>query len=80
MTATRTSARILSAGTRIAVSEHQSSIEDQFEFLQARWINDASRPKSPGGSDMLIGQNAATAGGVARVSSAYLRPDVRGSS
>jgi Dyp-type peroxidase family len=44
----------------------QSSIEDQFEFLQARWINDASRPKMPGGNDMLVGQNTATPDGVRR--------------
>ena len=44
----------------------QSSIEDQFEFLQARWINDDSRPKMPGGNDMIVGQNAATADGVRR--------------
>jgi hypothetical protein len=36
----------------------QSSIEEQFEFLVARWMNDPSRPKTPGGHDMLIGQNA----------------------
>jgi Dyp-type peroxidase family len=36
----------------------QSSIEGQFEFLQARWANDPSRPKMPGGNDMIIGQNA----------------------
>jgi deferrochelatase/peroxidase EfeB len=36
----------------------QSSIEQQFEFLMARWINDPGRPKMPGGHDMLIGQNA----------------------
>lgn len=35
----------------------QSSIEDQFEFLQARWMNDPSRPKMPGGHDVFIGQN-----------------------
>jgi Dyp-type peroxidase family len=35
----------------------QASIESQFEFLMARWINDPSRPKMPGGHDMLIGQN-----------------------
>ena len=38
----------------------QSSIEDQFEFLATRWVNDVARPKLPGGSDMLIGQNAST--------------------
>ena len=43
----------------------QSSIEDQFEFLSARWINDDARPKA-GGNDMLVGQNAAAPGGVRR--------------
>ena len=37
----------------------QASIEDQFEFLTARWMGDPSRPKTPGGHDMLVGQNAA---------------------
>jgi deferrochelatase/peroxidase EfeB len=37
----------------------QASIEDQFEFLTARWMNDPSRPKSPGGHDILLGQNSA---------------------
>jgi Dyp-type peroxidase family len=44
----------------------QSSIEDQFEFLQARWANNPARPRGPGGHDMIIGQNAATADGVRR--------------
>jgi Dyp-type peroxidase family len=44
----------------------QASIEDQFEFLQARWINNRSRPRGPGGHDMIVGQNAATADGVRR--------------
>jgi Dyp-type peroxidase family len=44
----------------------QSSIDQQFEFLQARWINDSSRPKAPSGNDMLVGQNAPTADGVRR--------------
>ena len=35
----------------------QSSIEDQFEFLVARWVNDPTRPKMPGGRDILLGQN-----------------------
>ncbi len=35
----------------------QASIEDQFEFLQARWINSASRPRGPGGDDLLVGQS-----------------------
>ncbi|MFO0820871.1 MAG: Dyp-type peroxidase [Pirellulales bacterium] len=37
----------------------QASIEDQFEFLSARWMNDPSRPKEPGGHDILLGQNSA---------------------
>ena len=35
----------------------QASIVDQFEFLQSRWINDETRPKMPGGNDMIVGQN-----------------------
>jgi deferrochelatase/peroxidase EfeB len=35
----------------------QASIEDQFEFLVARWMGDPSRPKMPGGHDVLVGQN-----------------------
>jgi hypothetical protein len=37
----------------------QSSIEDQFEFLCTRWMGDPSRPKMPGGHDLLVGQNNA---------------------
>jgi Dyp-type peroxidase family len=44
----------------------QASIEDQFEFLQARWINSRSRPRGPGGNDMLVGQNVANADGERR--------------
>lgn len=44
----------------------QSSIEDQFEFLQTRWINNGSRPRGPGGHDMIVGQNAATPDGTRR--------------
>jgi Dyp-type peroxidase family len=44
----------------------QSSIEEQFEFLQARWMNDENRPKAPSGNDMIVGQNAATADGTRR--------------
>jgi Dyp-type peroxidase family len=36
----------------------QSSIESQFEFLTARWMGDPTRPKTPSGHDVLIGQNA----------------------
>jgi Dyp-type peroxidase family len=35
----------------------QASIDDQFEFLTGRWMNDHDRPKAPAGHDMLIGQN-----------------------
>jgi Dyp-type peroxidase family len=38
----------------------QASIEDQFEFLVARWMGDPSRPKMPGGHDILVGQNDAS--------------------
>jgi len=41
----------------------QVSIEDQFEFLMCRWMGDASRPKTPGGHDMLAGQNSAVGEG-----------------
>jgi Dyp-type peroxidase family len=44
----------------------QASIERQFEFLQARWANDPSRPKMPGGNDMVIGQNAVARDGIRR--------------
>jgi Dyp-type peroxidase family len=44
----------------------QASIADQFEFLCARWVNDATRPKTPGGNDMLIGQNAPASDGIRR--------------
>jgi Dyp-type peroxidase family len=37
----------------------QSSIENHFEFLCSRWVNDPTRPKSPGGHDLIIGQNGA---------------------
>ncbi|WP_346825106.1 Dyp-type peroxidase (plasmid) [Ralstonia solanacearum] len=46
----------------------QTSLEEQFEFLQARWINDDTRPKMPGGHDMIVGQNGATERGVRRCS------------
>jgi Dyp-type peroxidase family len=44
----------------------QSSIEEQFEFLQSRWMNDDARPKTPGGHDMIVGQNGATPDGIRR--------------
>lgn len=37
----------------------QASIEEQFEFLVSRWMGDPSRPKMPGGHDLLVGQNDA---------------------
>lgn len=44
----------------------QTSIEEQFEFLQARWMNDGARPKAPSGNDMIVGQNQAALDGVRR--------------
>jgi Dyp-type peroxidase family len=44
----------------------QTSIEEQFEFLQARWMNDESRPKAPSGNDMIVGQNEAAREGKRR--------------
>ena len=41
----------------------QASIEDQFEFLQSSWMNDDSRPKMPGGNDMIVGQNTPAVNG-----------------
>ena len=46
----------------------QTSIEEQFEFLQTRWMNDAIRPRAPSGNDMIVGQNAAAKGGVRKCS------------
>jgi Dyp-type peroxidase family len=43
----------------------QASIEDQFEFLQ-RWMSNPSRPRGPGGHDMLASHNASTADGMRR--------------
>jgi Dyp-type peroxidase family len=37
----------------------QASIEEQFEFLVTRWMGDPSRPKSPAGHDIFVGQNDA---------------------
>ena len=37
----------------------QASIEDQFEFLMARWMGDPSRPRALSGHDMFVGQNDA---------------------
>ncbi len=36
---------------------YQASIEDQFEFLCNGWMGSSMRPRSPGGFDMMIGQN-----------------------
>jgi Dyp-type peroxidase family len=36
---------------------YQTSIEDQFEFLNNRWMSNRFAPKSPGGDDLVIGQN-----------------------
>ncbi|WP_067451852.1 Dyp-type peroxidase [Actinomadura macra] len=36
---------------------YQSSISDQFEFLNARWMGSPTAPRSPSGHDMFIGQN-----------------------
>lgn len=36
---------------------YQSSIADQFEFLNSVWMGDPIAPRSPGGFDMVIGQN-----------------------
>jgi Dyp-type peroxidase family len=44
----------------------QSSIEEQFEFLQSRWMNDENRPKAPSGNDMIVGQNTPAADGLRR--------------
>jgi deferrochelatase/peroxidase EfeB len=36
---------------------YQTSIERQFEFLNNRWMGSPTNPRSPGGHDMLVGQN-----------------------
>jgi Dyp-type peroxidase family len=36
---------------------YQASIVDQFEFLNSSWMGDPIAPRSPGGHDMIIGQN-----------------------
>jgi Dyp-type peroxidase family len=45
---------------------YQTSIRDQFEFLSSAWSNNAKRPRSPSGFDMIIGQNARPGAGRAR--------------
>ncbi len=36
---------------------YQTSIVDQFEFLNSRWMNSSVNPRSPSGHDLLVGQN-----------------------
>jgi Dyp-type peroxidase family len=36
---------------------YQASIEDQFEFVSRSWMNSPTNPRSPGGHDLLVGQN-----------------------
>ena len=36
---------------------YQASIADQFEFLCNDWLGSPTNPRSPGGFDMMIGQN-----------------------
>lgn len=36
---------------------YQASIVDQFEFLCSAWMGDPIAPRSPGGFDLVIGQN-----------------------
>lgn len=38
----------------------QASIEEQFEFLQARWMNDDRRPRAPSGHDLVGGRRPAS--------------------
>jgi Dyp-type peroxidase family len=45
---------------------YQTSIAGQFEFLSAAWANSSKRPRSPGGFDMVIGQNGRPGAGRAR--------------
>lgn len=49
----------------------QASIEGQFEFLQARWLNDPSRPRMPGGHDFLVGQPSIAGGSDVRQCSIF---------
>lgn len=44
---------------------YQASIEEQFEFISNRWMNEAKRP-APGGHDMLVGQNGVVGQGRVR--------------
>jgi Dyp-type peroxidase family len=52
---------------------YQTSIADQFEFLSSVWVNSAKRPRSPGGFDMIIGQNGRPGAGRARSASIFGR-------
>jgi Dyp-type peroxidase family len=36
---------------------YQTSITDQFEFLNTAWMGDPVAPRAPSGHDMLVGQN-----------------------
>jgi Dyp-type peroxidase family len=37
---------------------YQTSIRDQFEFLNTSWMGDPTNPRAPSGHDLPIGQNA----------------------
>ncbi len=43
---------------------YQTSIEEQFAFLQTNWANDLSNPNGSGGHDPIIGQGDRSTGGV----------------
>lgn len=47
---------------------YQTSIEDQFEFLNTRWMGSRTNPRSPGGHDMIVGQNGQPGEGRTRTS------------
>ena len=46
---------------------YQTSIENQFEFLNTRWMGSRVNPRSPGGHDMVVGQNGHPGEGRRRV-------------
>ncbi|MFI0482945.1 Dyp-type peroxidase [Actinomadura sp. 9N215] len=50
---------------------YQSSISDQFEFLNAKWMGSPTAPRSPSGFDMLIGQNGEPKQGRRRTSTVF---------
>jgi Dyp-type peroxidase family len=54
-------------------ASYQSSIQNQFEFLCTAWSNNAKRPRSPGGFDMLIGQNGQPGSGRVRSCTVFAR-------